>query len=145
MKFYKIRTNLTQTEIDKIVYKMTLVESEEIDKIFNNIKVVEYTDEHGKESMFAILSNLDLHRVSKIYDKYSISFEIEDLSKEVLFDLPIHTKYRDSYNRSMSLKIRTLIKKYKREFTTVDTVLDKILELGIKSLTDFDYSVLKSH
>lgn len=145
MKFYKIETNHTQVEIDKIIFKITLSESEEIDKIFKNLKVVEFTDERRKESLFAVLSESDLKKIENLYLKYDINYTVKDLTKEVLFDIPFNTRYKDSYMRNVSLKIKNLIKYYKKNWTTSDVVLDKILELGIDSLTDFDYSVLKSH
>jgi len=145
MKFYKIETNHTQVEIDKIIFKITLSESEEIDKIFKNLKVVEFTDERRKESLFAVLSESDLKKIGNLYSKYDINYTVKDLTKEVLFDIPFNTRYKDSYMRNASLKIKNLIKYYKKNWTTSDVVLDKILELGIDSLTDFDYSVLKSH
>ena len=37
-----------------------------------------------------------------------------------------------------------LIKKYKSEWTTKDDVLDKIIEKGIDSLTDFDLDILNN-
>lgn len=145
MKFYKIETDHTQLEIDKIIFKLTLTESEEIDKIFRNLNVVEFTDERRKESLFAVLNETDLEKLKNLYTKYNINYTINDLSKEVLFDIPFNIRYKDSNMRNVTLKIKKLIKDYKKNWTTTDVVLDKILELGIESLTDFDYSVLKSH
>jgi hypothetical protein len=145
MKFYRIETDHTQLEIDKIIFKFTLSESEEIDKIFKNLNVVEFTDERRKESLFAVLNETDLEKIKNIYIKYHINYSVTDLTKEVLFDIPFNVRYKDSYMRNVSLKIRKMIKDYKKNWTTTDVVLDKILELGIESLTDFDYSVLKSH
>lgn len=145
MKFYRIETYHTQLEIDKIIFKLTLSESEEIDKIFKNLNVVEFTDERRKESLFAVLTETDLEKIKNIYIKYHINYSVTDLTKEVLFDIPFNVRYKDSYMRNVSLKIRKMIKDYKKKWTTTDVVLDKILELGIESLTEFDYSVLKSH
>lgn len=145
MKFYRIETYHTQLEIDKIIFKLTLSESEEIDKIFKNLNVVEFTDERRKESLFAVLTETDLEKIKNIYIKYHINYSVTDLTKEVLFDIPFNVRYKDSYMRNVSLKIRKMIKDYKKNWTTPDVVLDKILELGIESLTDFDYSVLRSH
>lgn len=145
MKFYKIETDHTQLEIDKIIFKLTLIESEEIDKIFRNLNVVEFTDERRKEALFAVLNEPDLEKLKNLYTKYNINYTINDLSKEVLFDIPFNIRYKDSNMRNVTLKIKKLIKDYKKNWTTTDVVLDKILELGIESLTDFDYSVLKSH
>jgi hypothetical protein len=145
MKFYKIQTDHTQLEIDKIIFKLTLIESEEIDKIFRNLNVVEFTDERRKEALFAVLNEPDLVKLKNLYTKYNINYTINDLSKEVLFDIPFNIRYKDSNMRNVTLKIKKIIKDYKKNWTTTDVVLDKILELGIESLTDFDYSVLKSH
>jgi hypothetical protein len=145
MKFYKFETNHSQLEIDRIVINMTSIESEQIDKLFRRINCVEYTDKDGNECMFAILNDSDFDNLCSVYDKYSIKYKFSDLSEKVLFDLAINTKFKNSNNFSVSLKIKRLMKNYRRDWLTTDVVLDKILSLGIRSLNDFDYVILKRH
>ena len=65
-----------------------------------------------------------------------------DITYDILFDNSIKTNYKNQYQKNVRIDIFNLAKKYKEDWTTSDIVLDKILEKGINSLTDFDYSVL---
>jgi len=145
MKFYKFETDHTQLEIDRIIINMTLIEADQIDKLFRRIDCVEYTDKDGNECMFAILNNFDFDILCSVYDKYCIKYKFFDLSEKVLFDFAVDTKFKNSNNFSVSLKLKKLMKNYRRDWLTTDVVLDKILSLGIESLNDFDYVILKRH
>jgi len=145
MKFYKFETNHTQTQFDKIVLKMTLVEAEQVEKLFKNIDCIEYTNKLGNECLFASLNDSDFRIICELYDRYSIKFDFLDLTESVLFDLPIDTKFKNSNGSPVSLKIKRLMKNYRKNWLNSDVVLDKILALGIKSLNELDYTILKRH
>ncbi|NBP03490.1 MAG: hypothetical protein EBU90_26045 [Proteobacteria bacterium] len=145
MKFYKFITEHTQTEIDGIILNLSLIESEEVERVFNSFRCIEYTNENGFECLFAILNESKLRNLCSLYDRYLIRYQYFDISKEVLFNLPINTRFKNSNRVTVSHKIKSLINDYRKQWLTTDIVLDKILELGIESLNDFDYSILKSH
>lgn len=69
--------------------------------------------------------------------------EIEDLSKDVLFDNEIKTDFVSKTGQSLEQNIKELFMSYKLQVTDCDVVLDKIIEKGIDSLTDFDKNYLK--
>jgi hypothetical protein len=94
--------------------------------------------------MFAILDDFLLNKIIKLYKNYNLSFEVFDLTNDVKFDNTFKTNFKNEYGLSVRSKINSLIKEYKSSWTTKDDILDKILEKGIKSLTDFDLDVLNS-
>ena len=106
--------------------------------------MVEYTDEDGYECMYAILDNFYLIKISELFDKYSIDYKFTDITKSIVLNEPIRTRYKNNYGESVNGKIKELINKYKYNWITKDDILDKILEKGIDSLTIFDLNILKS-
>lgn len=144
MKFYNIITNSKQFEIDEIIMNMSNTEVEVIEKLYKLISMVEYTNDLGNECMFIISDKYYLLELESLFNKYSIQFRILDLTKEVLFDYSFKTKFKNEFKRSVENDILNLIKKYKSEWTTKDDILDKIIEKGIDSLTDFDLDILNN-
>jgi hypothetical protein len=144
MKIYNIKTKNTQDEIDKIIMKMSVPELDLITNLYSKISMVEYTDEIGFECMFVILDDYYLSKIKDCYKSYNLIFEVFDITKIVVFDENIKIRYKNYFGQSRQLEIASLFKKYKNNWVTKDDVLDKILEKGINSLTDFDLDVLNS-
>ncbi len=144
MKIYNIKTKNTQDEIDKIIVKMSVPELDYITNLYSKISMVEYTDEVGFECMFAILDDYYLSKIKDCYNSYNLIFEVFDITKVVVFDEHIKIRYKNYFGQSRQLEIASLFKKYKKNWVTKDDILDKILEKGIDSLTDFDLDVLDS-
>jgi len=144
MKIYNIKTKNTQYEIDKIIMKMSQSELDYITNLYSKISMVEYTDEIGFECMFAIIDDYYLRKVKECYSNYNLIFEIFDITKDVIFGEKIKIKYKNYLGNSQQIEIAALFSKYKRNWITKDDILDKILEKGIDSLTDFDLDVLNS-
>ena len=144
MKIYNIKTKNTQDEIDKIIMKMSVPELDFITNLYSKISMVEYTDEIGFECMFVILDDYYLSKIKDCYKSYNLIFEVFDITKIVVFDENIKIRYKNYFGQSRQLEIASLFKKYKNNWITKDDVLDKILEKGINSLTDFDLDVLNS-
>jgi hypothetical protein len=144
MKIYNIKTKNTQDEIDKIIVKMSAPELDYITNLYSKISMVEYTDEVGFECMFAILDDYYLSKIKDCYNSYNLIFEVFDITKVVVFDEHIKIRYKNYFGQSRQLEIASLFKKYKKNWITKDDILDKILEKGIDSLTDFDLDVLNS-
>lgn len=144
MKIYNIKTKNTQDEIDKIIVKMSVPELDYITNLYSKISMVEYTDEVGFECMFAILDDYYLSKIKDCYNSYNLIFEVFDITKIVVFDEHIKIRYKNYFGQSRQLEIASLFKKYKKNWVTKDDILDKILEKGIDSLTDFDLDVLNS-
>ena len=144
MRFYKIITNQNRSQIDTITNSMSSVETDYIIQVYEKIHLVEYTDVNGFECMFVILDALGVKEMSSLYKKYSIKFDIIDLTEDIIRDNPIKIKFKNDKENLIKNKFLELIKKYKLNWITKDDILDKIIDKGIKSLTKFDLEVLKS-
>lgn len=144
MKFFNVITKSKQFEIDEIVMNMSSAEVGIIESLYKSTLMVEYTNDLGNESMFLITDSVYLSKLEELYNRYSIEFKVIDLTKKVLFDYSFKINYRNEYKATVEKEIIELIKKYKTDWTTKDDVLDKILERGIDSLTDFDLDVLNN-
>jgi hypothetical protein len=144
MKFVNVITQSTQYEIDEILYSMSLDNAKQIEKIYSMFDFVEYTSKNGFECMFCIVDENDLLALSKSYNKFDIKHDFFDLTKNVFYDNKFPINFKNQYGLTVKSKVSKLIEKFKIEFTTSDIILDKILEKGIDSLTDFDKSVLES-
>jgi hypothetical protein len=57
-------------------------------------------------------------------------------------DNHINVSYVGEQGQDISNDIKSLINRFKSNYTNVDIVLDKILEKGVESLNDFDKSYL---
>ena len=144
MRFYKITTNYNQDKINEVIMSMTSSEVDYVIKIYGQLSMVEYTDENGFECMFAILDNYLIEKLNDIYKKYSLNFNVIDITKDIIFDAPIRTKYKTYSGKSANKAIQELIKEFKNNWVSKDDILDKILEKGINSLTKLDLKILKS-
>ena len=144
MKIYNIKTKSTQYEIDKIIMRISKSELDYINNLYSKIPMVEYTDEVGFECMFVILDDYYLSKIKDCYESYNLIFEVVDITKIVVFDENIKIRYKNHFGESRQLEIASLFKKYKKYWVTKDDILDKILEKGIDSLTDFDLDILDS-
>jgi len=142
MRFYNLITKSTQDEINEVIMSMTSLETEQILDLYSKVSLVEYTDEIGFECMFAILDNHLIDKLSELYSKYSINFKIIDITKDVILDNQIKTKYKNYTGHSCHRNIVKLIKEYKMNWVSKDDILDKILEKGIDSLTKLDFEIL---
>jgi hypothetical protein len=89
-------------------------------------------DERQFDNFKYVVSSLD----SKI-------LEVEDLTKSVLFDDVIESNFSDESGKNVKDEIQKLILRFKNIATDCDVVLDKLLEKGMDSLTEFDKQFLK--
>jgi hypothetical protein len=144
MRFCKVTSTHNQDEINEIIMSMTSAEVDYIISLYGKISMVEYTDENGLECMFAILDDTLIEKISELYHKYSINFEVIDLTNDVILDNSFKTKYKNEKGKSVIKDVLNLIKEYKSNWMTKDDILDKILEKGIDSLTKLDFKILKS-
>jgi hypothetical protein len=143
MKLIKAKVDLTFFELVSIFENVPF---EELEIIYNMSKYFDYIDinySDKKSGFFAIMADSYKQRVEDFFQKHSISYKFNDLSKDVFFDNPIEYEFKDESGDDISEQVKDLIQKFKINHTTSDDVLDKILEKGIDSLTDFDKSILK--
>ena len=142
MKLIKAKVDLTFFELVELFENVAF---EELEVIYNMSKYFDYIDinySDKKSGFFAIMADSYKQRVEDFFQKHSISYKFNDLSKDAFFDNPIEYEFKDESGDDISDQVKELINKFKRNHTTSDDVLDKILEKGIDSLTDFDKSIL---
>lgn len=144
MKFIQIITPHNQDEMNDIIMSMSSSETDYVLNLYSKISMVEYTDQNGCECMFAILNDLLIEKVGDLYKKYSIKFQINDLTKDVISDNLFNTKYKNYLERPTHKQTQKLIKEFKLNWVTKDDILDKIIEKGIDSLSKLDFQILKS-
>ena len=136
MKFIKIITDRTMEQLDSISESMLSSDNDILLNIYDEYDYINFRNDIGNICTYIIIdSNID--KLLEIYNKYGIGFTICDISKDVLFDLVKSDGFvYDSF-------INQFINNYINSNIDVDVVLDKINELGIKSLNERDNSILK--
>lgn len=140
MKLINLKSEMTRKEIQNLLSNMNKIEIEIIESLYSSINSVEYIDTSNKVCMFAICSSQDISNLTKLYSKYGIAFTIEDITQQTLMGEEVDLSFQsDDLDKSY---IRKLIQEFRDTYTTQDIILDKILEKGIESLTDFDKSFL---
>jgi len=130
--FYRIKTNLTKEQSEKIVDSLTPIEVERLE----SYKLKAYDEEiEGQINSYIISDRYVFTRILLFLRQKSIDFEYEDISESVLTgDISFKdTNFENEVNEFIINNI------------TVDHILDKINKFGIQSLTECDKIILESH
>jgi hypothetical protein len=127
MNVYKIKTGLTKIQID--ILGDSLDESDMIllDYLENKVLNMDIVEDNLISS-YIICSEVFLESILSIFYKYKVEFKVEDITK--LFFYGIVNIDDDDFQ------------KYLVENLNIDTILDKINDLGIESLSDLDKKIL---
>ena len=137
MKFLKIETRHTMEQLDLISNSMLSSDSDILLNIFDEYDYINFRNDIGNICTYIIIDS-NIEKLLEIYNSYNIEFTICDISKDVLFSLVKSDGFvYDSF-------INKFINSYINTNIDADIVLDKINELGIKSLNEIDNSVLKN-
>ena len=144
MKFVNVKTKSTQSEINEILFNMSMSDVKKVENLYSSFDFVEYTDDNDLECMFCVIDDYHLSKLSECYKGFSINFEFVDLTKEVFYDIPFRITYKNQFKKPIVSRVINLISEFKFNYTDTDIDLDKINERGIDSLTDFDKNILES-
>jgi hypothetical protein len=127
MNVYKIKTGLTKIQI--YILGDSLDESDMIllDYLENKVLNMDIVEDNLISS-YIICSEVFLESILSIFYKYKVEFKVEDITK--LFFYGIVNIDDDDFQ------------KYLVENLNIDTILDKINDLGIESLSDLDKKIL---
>jgi hypothetical protein len=142
MKLVKFSTKSTFTDIISKIENVPMIQKEFIFDLSNQIDYIDFTKSDETTGMFAVIDDWYFNKISDFYKSCGISFTSKDLSLDAFMDNYINVSYVTGKSQDISNDIKSLINRFKSNYTNVDIVLDKILEKGVESLNDFDKSYL---
>lgn len=143
LKFVKVSVNNSPIFLETLLEERANSLDMNKLKVISNVESVEF-EVDGKQVVYCIASDIDIDCFKYLIENLDSTItEIEDLSKDVLFDNEIKTDFVSKTGQSLEQNIKELFMSYKLQVTDCDVVLDKIIEKGIDSLTDFDKNYLK--
>ena len=146
MKFIKLQSKHTEIELKKILSECSEYEVEFIEDVYAKLDYVEFINKDGFVGMFFSTSDSLSKKLIDFYLDKSIRFSFDDISREALFGNEIDTtgyKLLLDPEKDAKSKIDELISKFYKSNIDVDTILDKINEKGIESLSEVDKNLLK--
>ena len=143
MKFLEVLLNNSPEVIEiKINNKIKNFDRWKLEYI-SQVDSVEFVS-NEKQSIVMIINELQYEIFESIVNTIGCKIiKVVDHSKDVLFDNPIYSDFFDQSGNSVSQKIQDLILKFKLQMSDCDVILDKLLEKGMDSLTEFDKQFLK--
>lgn len=131
MKIYKICTDMTQERDEELKSLLTREEEKQIFRYFEDGNITyDIVGDDGLVKVYFLCADEVLEYVVSLFYKYEVRFAIEDITNDFLIG-------------RVSIDDKDF-QKYLLENLDIDTVLDKINELGIESLTKADIEVLES-
>lgn len=102
---------------------------------FNKIAFCENEESH--DILYTFLNDFKNDELSKLFEKHKVLIHFSDITKDVLKQINVN-------NGLSSGEFKPLFDEFISENLTIDFILDKINGVGIESLTDFDYRILKA-
>ena len=129
MNVYKISTNLTESETYKIYNTFSKEDKKKISD-FNDGGVLnnDIIDEFGHMTSYMICDKEVVDFIVNLFHKNKVKYKVEDITKLFLYG-QVKIEDKDFQN-------------FLKENLDIDTILDKINEIGINSLTDLDKQIL---
>jgi hypothetical protein len=143
MKFLEVLLNNSPEVVDiKINNKIKNFDRWKLESI-SKVDSVEFVF-NEKQSIMMIVSDLEYEIFESLVDTIGCKIlKVVDHSQDVLFDNAICLDFFDQSGQSVSQKIKDLMINFKLQMCDCDVILDKILEKGMGSLTEFDKQFLK--
>lgn len=129
MKIYKILTDLTEEKDEYLKSNLTREEEKIIFRYFEDGNIsYDLVGEDGIITSYLMCSEEVLDYTVSLFYKYEVKFVISDITNDFLIG-KVNINDKDFQN-------------YLLENLDIDTILDKINEFGIGSLTEVDKSIL---
>jgi hypothetical protein len=129
MKIYKILTDLTEEKDEYLKSNLTREEEKIIFRYFEDGNIsYDLVGEDGIITSYLMCSEEVLDYTISLFYKYEVKFVISDITNDFLIG-KVNINDKDFQN-------------YLLENLDIDTILDKINEFGIESLTEVDKSIL---
>ena len=64
MKFVNVKTKSTQSEINEILFNMSMSDVKKVENLYSSFDFVEYTDDNDLECMFCVIDDYHLSKLS---------------------------------------------------------------------------------
>lgn len=132
MRVYKISTDLTKEREELLSSTFSREEEKTIFNYFESGNITyDIIDENGFITSYYLCSKEALDYIKYLFYKYEVKFNIYDITNDFLIG---------------KVDINDVdFQKYLLENLDIDTILDKINELGLESLNDIDKRVLNGN
>jgi len=128
MNIYKISTNLTESESDKIYNNLSREDKKKISDLNEGVLNSDIFDEFGHMTSYMICNKEVVDFIVNVFHENKVKYKVENITKLFLYG---QVKIEDK-----DFQI------FLKENLDIDTILDKINEIGINSLTDLDKEIL---
>lgn len=128
MNVYKISTNLTESESDKIYNSLSRENKKKISDLNDGVLNNDIFDEFGHMTSYMICDKEVIDFIVNLFHENKVKYKVEDITKLFLYG---QVKIEDKEFQN-----------FLKENLDIDTILDKINEIGINSLTDLDKEIL---
>lgn len=89
----------------------------------------------GNETLFILSDDEDINKFHNIFVEYGMLVSFEYATKDFLFQKNLPDIFKDEFSEVLSYFLYCNLSK--------DDVLDKILDMGMDSLTNYDYQALQ--
>ena len=127
MRVYKIYTGLTEDQFSNLGNMLDKSEIYMVETLQDQVLNVDIV-ENGLVSSYFICDEKSLDFIVSLLYKYEVKFKLKDITKIFLYG-QVTVDDVD-------------FQKFLKESLDIDTILDKINEVGIDSLTDLDKEIL---
>jgi hypothetical protein len=128
MNIYKISTNLTESESDKIYNNLSREDKKKISDLNEGVLNSDIFDEFGHMTSYMICNKEVVDFIVNVFHENKVKYKVENITKLFLYG-QVKIEDKDFQN-------------FLKENLDIDTILDKINEIGINSLTDLDKEIL---
>lgn len=144
MKFIKIVTKYTLEQLNRIVESADPNVVSFAEGVYARFEFVRFVNKDGHVGMYAVIGESDISSLIDTYVDLDIEFSFFDLTKDVLFStFNVCSGEQSLLSTPLDIRISEMIDLFYAENVNVDTILDKILEMGSSSLSEKDLNVLK--
>src|SRR5574343_204844 len=144
MKFIKTLTKHTLEQLNRIVESSNPDFISFAEGVYSRFEFVRFVNEDGYIGMYAVIDESDISSLIDIHVDLDVEFSFFDLTKDVLFStFNLGVNEQSLTFTPLETKIDEMISIFYTENVNVDTILDKIIEMGSSSLSEKDLDVLK--
>ena len=100
-------------------------------------KIAFCENEESHDILYTFLNEFKNKELCLLFDRYKVLIHYSDITQSVLRQININKTLTEG-------KFRPLFNKFLNENLTIDFILDKINDVGIESLTDVDFKILRA-